>query len=529
MRSWLLLGLAVALAGCDDGGSSGPPPIPVPPWGNFRHDVSNSASSSVIDSNTGTVSSPIQFPTPHGVTDSTPTIDLDGNILIGTTHGVLAYDPGCFQFKDDPPPDPARCPIWTVTECTLPTDTGPVTVPVGSVSASATVTAGGTVIFTSDGSDGIGGHLFAVQEPGDAVVCNFVYPPPGGGSFTTKSSAATLINAVDLSLASVFVGGDDGVVRALNADGTLRWSFPTAAVGRPISSSPAIDATSTVYLQTPDGMLAAINAAGRTTWQARVGAVDGSPFQPSPGVGTSVYAVGTSGMLVAVNVVGGLKWQFDPPRPIRGSLAFIPQSFNQGSQALIDTIIYVVDVDGKAYGVRDLTGRALQMQGCSNNLTLDCTFDSCAPTGVCNPDSARCSMPEGQPCVQDSCLPEGACGVLGRCSNDRNQVCIVGDACTPDGTCEPLEGFFVAGDTVQIDTSPVLSADPFVVIGTPDGRVCARGLDGTVPGQDLTPPTDEWMSGCINLPNAQPTRSTPIIGPNGQIYVTTDDGFYAIQ
>jgi hypothetical protein len=141
--------------------------------------------------------------------------------------------------------------------------------------------------------------------------------------------------------------------------------------------------------------------------------------------------------------------------------------------------------------------------------------------------------------------------VLGRCSNNRNQVCIYPDACPtaecnpdtnrctaedvpctpcpPDGTCEPLDGFFVAGEPVEIETSPILSSDPFVVIGTPDGRVCARGLDGTVPGQVLTPPTEAWADGCIELPNDNPTRSTPIISAGGQIYVTTDDGLYAIQ
>ena len=277
---------------------------------------------------------------------------------------------------------------------------------------------------------------------------------PGQGSFASKSSAAALINSVDLSLASVFVGGDDGVLRALNADGTLRWSFP--AGGSTTDQQLARHRfEQTRYVQTPDGMLTAINAAGRVAWQARVGAVDGTPFQPSPGVGTSVYAIGTSGALVAVNAVGGQKWQFTPSSPIRGSLAFIPQSFNQGSQAVIDTIVYAVDVEGKAYGVRDSTGQPLQLQGCSNNLTLDCTFDTCPPDGTCRATpAARIRRPRrarGQ-----LGPPEAMCGVLGRCSNDRNQVCIFPDACPTcndrtdarprtnpvrrvrDGTCEPL-------------------------------------------------------------------------------------------
>jgi hypothetical protein len=44
MRGRLVLVLAVALAACQSGGgSNGTPPIPIPPWGNFRHDISNSA------------------------------------------------------------------------------------------------------------------------------------------------------------------------------------------------------------------------------------------------------------------------------------------------------------------------------------------------------------------------------------------------------------------------------------------------------------------------------------------------------
>jgi hypothetical protein len=86
MRGRLVLVLAVALAACQSGGgSNGTPPIPIPPWGNFRHDISNSATNTSINNNDGIVSTALSVNFTGAseivVNESTPTLDNEGNVL----------------------------------------------------------------------------------------------------------------------------------------------------------------------------------------------------------------------------------------------------------------------------------------------------------------------------------------------------------------------------------------------------------------------------------------------------------------
>ena len=605
MRARLVLVLAVALAACDSGGgSSGTPPIPIPPWGNFRHDISNSATSSSINNNDGCVSEalPIDFVADNAMTDATPTLDNDGNILIATKKGVALYDADCLVFPQSAncamssPPPSARCPIWTTQIVPVPDDPTKVeggccppcrippcpfprpttcdadqVVPIGSVSASPTVTSGGSIVFATDGTDGIPGHLFALEQDGDTYDCSWVYPGPGQGEFTSKSSPAVQLNGQDLSLAFAIVGGDDGVLRAFNGDGTVRWSFPrSGSIGR-MTSSPGVDQTQTAYITSEDGVLAAVNTVGSLAWPpVSIGMPPAATFLPSPSVLQSIYAVGASGTLFAVNSAGNKKWQFTPPKPITGSTTFVSQTFNVGSQSLIDTIVYAVDTDGVSHGVRDLTGTELQVQRCQTHdgteLTVDCRLDSCLPnTGTCQ-SNGRCSGNPDVFCASDSCQPDSFCGQLGRCEYDgevstvacvictggENDPCSIFESCTPtpenpkSGTCVAINGVSVAGKPAAVVASPISSGDPFTVIGTgtytcptehpdcdrePPGHICARGLDGEVPGSNLDFTTANWATGCIDLDNADnsPTRSSPLISTTGIIYVTTDKGVYAIR
>jgi outer membrane protein assembly factor BamB len=622
MRSWLLLGVLVALAACDSGGSSGPALPPVPPWGNFRHDVLNSAASGTLDNTMGCVSNPIDL---GGTTLSTPTIDLSGNILIGTKKGLQAYDPNCFAFPANAPctSNPAssdHCPIWTLSECQLSCQpegcTPPDPIPIGSISNSPTVTAGDTIVFSTDPTDSEPGRVFSVTEQGnDPPVCNWVYPLPAPGeeNVVSRSSAVVQINASDFTLATAVVGGADGVLRALNADGSVRWEFATGS-SEPITGTPALDPTNTAYIVSPDGVVAAINFAGGVTWLAQVGMPPGVPppvgcagdptatagcFQASVGVGPSIYALGSGGSLFAITPGGTRKWQsILPAVPVTASPAFGQFVFNVGALNAIDTIIYLVDPQGTAYPIRDATGMRLQIQRCSDDITEDCRIDSCPPGLTCSSSNVCTSAtgPTTMACSQDTCLPTGVCLVRGRCNDPLQTPCFVNscepggepdagmcasdsmpplctaskkpclpapDTCPDDacnsatntctgsdafclsiqcpsgGVCQTVDSFSVAGtNTVQVATSPALSADPFVVIGTADGRVCASWLDGSMPSNELsspptTPTPNPWNEGggCVDLgPNRnRPTLSSPIIGPNGTIYVTTADGLYKIQ
>src|SRR5215470_10049988 len=385
MRSRLVLGLALVLAACSGGGGgSGTTTPPSAPWGNFRQANNNSAAASLINTNTGAVSLPIPL---DGVTLSTPTVDRDGNVLIGTKHGVQAFAPGCFVYPPNPAPTPTgQCPLWTFTECSLPCTSRscpfPTPIPVGSVTASPTVNGGGAVVVGTDGSDSLPGRVFAFQEEGDTVTCLWTYPPPGSEPFPTRSSAATLPNS-DNTLSVVYIGGDDGTLLALNADGTVRWKYPTVGSVGSISSSPALDENDNVYVTSEDGTVSARNFGGGQVWPpVSIGAAGDQPFQPSAAVSTSIYAIGSGSTIYAINPNGTKKWTppFTLPRPPSGSPAFLPENFDVGASLVTDTIVYVVDTQGTAYGLRDLNGTIVPLQRCSLDVTQECMMNNRATT-----------------------------------------------------------------------------------------------------------------------------------------------------
>src|SRR5262249_41023091 len=151
---------------------------------------------------------------------------------------------------------------------------------------------------------------------------------------------------------------------------------------------------------------------------------------------------------------------------------------------VIDTIVYVVDRRGTAYGVRDLTGAPLQVQRCSDDLTEDCRIDSCLPDGMCD-GSGHCTNSPTEFCSSDTCEPTGVCGTVGRCSNDPVEACLpdncvaygavcnsdtsecqcdqcaaagfpcTPDTCMPDGTCQMVNGTLVADGPVDVAASPI--------------------------------------------------------------------------
>lgn len=526
MRSRLALGLAVLLAACSDGGSSGPN-IPTVPWANFRHDNSNSALNGAILRNEGNPQ--LVFPVVEGtITLSTPAIDRNGNLLLGTSNGVMSLDQDgnvrwTFEgYSTSGAPDPP------CTVCTLGT---PGCLPVGRVTASPTVSPGDTIVFGTEGPDG---RLFAIEEHQLDIDCNWIFPSANEPGVGFRSSAAVLINTLDLSLQSVFVGADDGLLRGINADGTVRWSVAT---GGPVTASPTLDSNLNTYVTTADGIIPSVSFSGTPFGTPiSVGRPLDAPFQPSPAVLLDLYAIGSGGSLIAIVPPATRKWGFTPPTSsvIRGSPAFAGQSFSQQAETTFDTIVYVVDTQGTAFGVRDANGMLLQLQRCPGGpddphpFTQDCRLQSCEPgQGKCE-NNNRCSDDDTVTCTRDSCETSdmGTCTLLPYCTDVE-----------PGVPCSNTNAIPSAPATT-IPASPVLSGDLFVVVGTSDGRVCARTLDNLVPGQTLDSPTETWRDGegCITLdPTIDPTspdastRSSPIIGQNGRIYVTTDAGLWVIE
>jgi hypothetical protein len=491
MRFRLALGLAVVLAACSGGGSNGPS-VPSVPWGEFRHDDSNAAVGGFINNNDGNVTLLASFPssgpksTGALATASTPTIDHNNNIILGTSKGILAIGSDGTQrwAFEGFMPSPIT-PSGTQSACTTCSpDSDPNCQPVGSVSASPTVSPGNAVVFGNDGSDRNRTYLFAIQERPDTPDCLWAAPMAG-----THSSAIAQIYTLDLSLQTIYSAADDGMLRALNSDGSMRWSV--SASNGPITSTPALDGTGNIYVTTPDGMLLAYDSSGRPLtsgfpFSTGVPPVT-TPYQPSPGIGPSAYVIGADGTLFQGKPQG---WQFRANNPpFIGSPAFLIQSITFMSTTTNDTVIYAVDMDGTAYAIRNQTGEILQAQRCSEDVNLECRTDSCNPTGAtppvdtCSPSTPhRCEI-SGQVCTEDTCVA------------DNQGTCVVSSG--------PVSFAAEPGETVSITGSPILSGDPFVVVGTVDGEVCARSLANLVPGHNLSPVKGTWRGGYCSTTTVQ--------------------------
>jgi PQQ-like domain len=488
---WALAAL-MFLTACSGGGSNNTPTVPLLAWGLYRHDQSNGAVGNGIGSNKADVS--LLYAT-NDTTISTPAIDNKSQIYLGLRNGMVSLD-------DD---GGVR---WFADSCQLPS--GEI-IPFGPIQSSPTVTPGRDIVFGTDATATTRGMVFDLHERSRTVVeCRWAFPT---GTESVRSSAQVQVDPRDLSLLSVFIGTGQGALQAINGIGTPRWSFEPSPQRLPITSSNAIDPTGPFYITTPDGVLAAADASGRFLWQFPIGSPSFDVLQQSPGIGTSIYAVGAGSALFGINPGGTLKWQFLPDAEVHGSPTFSSQSIDVDSNLILDTVIYLADVDGEVYGVRDTDGQIWDIQYCSM---------------PANPAPDKLET-----CRTDSCLPN-----MGECINNKCTEALNDMSCTPDtcksnnhGACisRPAQVNVSTGAPVVVRNSPILSADLFVIVGTEDGQICARNVDGTVPGDD-SDVDNPWLSGCIKLlDDPGPVLSSPAIGPGGSIFVTTERGLYLIK
>ncbi len=115
----------------------------------------------------------------------------------------------------------------------------------------------------------------------------------------TQSTSTNSSPAIGLD-GTLYVGGYDTHVYALNPDGTILWTYPAQ---RWISSSPAVGADGTVYIGTTDhggpSTLLALNPDGSLLWEYHAR----GEFESSPAlVSGSLYALDDAGYFYAIEI-----------------------------------------------------------------------------------------------------------------------------------------------------------------------------------------------------------------------------------
>ena len=208
------------------------------------------------------------YPT-YGIIESTPAIDENGVIYIGTIWANTNYLHAIYSNNGTLK--------WAY--------------PVGNdIDSSPSIGSDGTIYFT-DWS----GYVHAVNPDGTR---KWVYHT---NNVVTSSPAIG-------NDGTIYIGSHDDYVYAFYPNGTVKWQYQT---GNWVHASPTIGPDGTVYIGSDDGYLYALNPSnGSMIWRCSVGYTWCSP---ALGIDGTLY-LGTWNMdFFAINPNGTIKWIYNAP------------------------------------------------------------------------------------------------------------------------------------------------------------------------------------------------------------------------
>lgn len=322
------------------------------------------------------------------------------------------------------------------------------------------------LLATRDGQDAIfvggdNGAFYGLYGTGAAQPTN--WPFVAGGAISTSPNMNVTNGVVYAgSLAATFLGVCPNGVPDLN--------LPVGGV----SSSPAIGADGTIYFGGDDGQLRAFDANTSFKWTFSTSApvVDSAPVvEVDNGASVAIYLANVSGTVFKVTPSGTPFLPFDFSGQNGGPVGAI-----HTSPALAADHLYFGSDDGNLYAIDTDTGKIVWSVFTSNDGIA--SSPAVATTLACSgaPDDSECLVdtdcPEGQTCEPQRTVVVG--------SNDGN-VYFVQD----DSSNNPPRATFRIG--VPVRSSPAIDKEGTVYVGADDGRLYAIGAPcGTTP--TATPP-----------------------------------------
>jgi outer membrane protein assembly factor BamB len=285
-----------------------------------------------------------------------------------------------------------------------------------------------------------------------------------------------------------------GDLWAVNTNGSVKWVFHG---GREMKSSPAIAADGTIYVGSRDRKLYAVTAAGKKKWEFKTGAwVDSSPGIADDG---TVYFGSWDKKFYALNADGAKKWEFATGGEIVSSPAIgADGAIYFGSH---DRKFYALNPDGTkrwdfATGGPILSSPAIGAQGVLYITSVDGKLYALNPDGTKRWEQRTGGVSESSPTV-------GLDGTVFVGVN--SNYCAV----TRDGQklwSHTLWQYFPAD---YVDSSGTIAADGTSYFTGGDNRFWAVGPDG------------KWK---WSLWLDAGSVSSPVIGPDGTIYVLSRTG-----
>ncbi len=508
LMSLLMLG---EMGGCSGGGGGGGggPTAPILPWARVRRaDANIGVASGGLNGNGGAPTLVYDFmgEIPSG---EVPIIGRNGSIYVSTETGLLSLDT-----------DGNR--RWFLDFC----DNG---VPLTHL-ASPSISRNGREIIVSSvvPDDPNGGKIFLLREPeiGDEdPTCEVAF------EVGSSPSALTSIDGIDLRLLSFVTGTVSGRLISISHTGQRRWSYPEAEpFAGDLSSAPALSDGGFVIVS-PEGELHSVDASGRKRWSSIIGgAYPEDEIIPSPAAFQEIFTVSAEGDVVAFSSNGERLWTFTPDAPIVGSLAVSGLSV-QGGALLGQNVVFALDRTGTVYGIGSESGelvrfcesenRACQpstcedeapcekVKRCSDTSAKECMTSEDCDIGESCTDQFFCSNAPNLRCVRDLCVADdgndsdGLCRREARLSLTSSAVKRCSDtssmSCDSDADCPEAEAC-----VVPIVGSIAVSVDSLLLASISDGRLCARGLEGSVPAGTCQDDGTELGDGSVCTPDSCP-------------------------
>jgi outer membrane protein assembly factor BamB len=296
----------------------------------------------------------------------------------------------------------------------------------------------------------------------------------------------------------IYVGSSDSFLYAVNADGSIKWSYPT---GGRIEASPAIAPNGILYFGSDDNQIYCLTPGGKLLWRHSTGGdVASSPAVAVDGV---VYVGSDDNYLYAINPDGTLKWQFQTGGNVEASPAIAADgTIYFGAD---DNFLYALYSDGTLKWKHDARDDVRSSPAIGSDGTVYFGTDSRTIFDfyALNPDSTVKWVLSG-----DRVRSAPAIGTEGSVyfgSTDNHLY-----AMNPDGT---LKWRYLAG--ANVDAGPAIASDGTIYFGSDDNFLYALYPDGTLKWRYET-------DGSINSP--------PTIGADGTVYFTSGDGYlYALR
>lgn len=315
-------------------------------------------------------------------------------------------------------------------------------------------------VIATDGTIYIGGGSGTLKAINSDGTSKWSFTIGGGGTRSTPAIADD---------GTIYIGSTAGRVYAVNANGTQKWYYSTGT--SEISGSPTIAADGTIYIGSRNGRLYALTPAGalKAGWPFTTG--DIHMCTPCIGADGTVYSGGGSTMW-AINPNGTEKWRYVTGSGIRSSPALSPD----GSR------VYAASCDAYLYALNAATGEFIWSISVPLITATTSPSPAVSPSGMIYMGSNGASLGGG--------LYSGAIYAI-----------------DPMGT---VVWEYPAGYDVR--SSPAISADGTIYIGVMDGFVYAFNPDGTKKWQFLSSASGSGIYG------------SPAIAADGSVVVQSIGG-----